>query len=305
MEHAIQNTIDRRYNPINIVIPELRPYMIIPKDRRYGRNIDSLRGVIQDIINDRRSGNSQCYNADGSEDLLSILLKEDFYDTDDKMIDELCTFFLAGMKTIQLTTANLIMYLTQVPEYKKKFLDETMPSVEAAKENIVEELTYETVSEFQYLQYCFSETLRIEPPAPATGLQSFTKDVKIKGITFSAGDPFMINIKAMHHDPTQWQEPSKFIPERFDTESTWSLTPSGKNRNPLTFNPFLGGKRVCLGKTFAETVIRFTLPILFYHFEFDFVNESQRRCKPKVDAASTATIPVPMTLSQRNKVKVI
>ena len=58
MEHAIQNTIDRRYNPINIVIPELRPYMIIPKDRRYGRNIDSLRGVIQDIINDRRSGNS-------------------------------------------------------------------------------------------------------------------------------------------------------------------------------------------------------------------------------------------------------
>ena len=76
----------------------------------------------------------------------------------------------------------------------------------------------------------------------------------------------------MHHDETQWQEPSKFIPDRFDTESKWSRTPSGGIRNPLSFNPFLGGRRVCLGKTFAETVIRFTLPILYYHFDFEFAN---------------------------------
>lgn len=49
------------------------------------------------------------------------------------MIDELCTFFLAGMKTIQLTTANLIMYLTQNPDIKQRLLGETMPVVAKAK----------------------------------------------------------------------------------------------------------------------------------------------------------------------------
>jgi cytochrome P450 len=133
MELANQNTMDRRYNLLNIFLPELRAYLITPKDKRYGRNIACLRGVIRNIINDRKKGNTQSYNNDGSEDLLSILIKERFYNTDEKMIDELCTFFLAGMKTIQLTTANLIMYLTQNPEMKQRLLDETMPVVEAAR----------------------------------------------------------------------------------------------------------------------------------------------------------------------------
>ena len=49
------------------------------------------------------------------------------------MVDELATFFLAGMKTVQLTTANLIMYLCQHHEIKQKFLNETMPVIESAK----------------------------------------------------------------------------------------------------------------------------------------------------------------------------
>lgn len=106
----------------------------------------------------------------------------------------------------------------------------------------------------------------------------------------------------MHHDPSQWQEPSKFMPDRFDPKSKWYETPNGKSRNPLTFNPFLGGKRVCLGKTFAETLIRFVIPILFYHIDFDFKDESQRTRKPKVDAAGSETIPIPMTLTCKNKV---
>jgi len=145
MELANQNTITRRYQAHCILIPELRTYLISPYDKRYGRNIASLRGVISNIINERRKGNTQSYNNDGSEDLLSILLKERFYDTDEKIIDELCTFFLAGMKTIQLTTANLIMYITQHPDIKQRLLDETMPVVEKVKENIVDDLTYDAV----------------------------------------------------------------------------------------------------------------------------------------------------------------
>jgi cytochrome P450 len=59
-----------------------------------------------------------------------------------------------------------------------------------------------------------------------------------------------------------------FIPERFDPESKYYLTPDGKKRNPFSFSPFLGGVRICLGKTFVEEVSKVTLPNLLQKFDF-------------------------------------
>jgi cytochrome P450 len=39
----------------------------------------------------------------------------------------------------------------------------------------------------------------------------------------------------MHYilnNPEEWQEPDKFIPERFDSLSKYYMTPSGKKRHP-------------------------------------------------------------------------
>ena len=63
------------------------------------------------MITERRSGKSQSYSQD---DLLSILINTDFFQGNDELIiDEVITFFLAGMKTIQISTTNLIYYLTK------------------------------------------------------------------------------------------------------------------------------------------------------------------------------------------------
>ena len=55
-------------------------------------------------------------------------------------------------------------------------------------------------------------------------------------------------------NPKEWIDPLKYVPERFDSESKWSLTPSGTKRHPMSFGPFLGGKRICMGKSFAESI---------------------------------------------------
>ena len=94
-------------------------------------------------------------------------------------------------------------------------------------------------------------------------------------IVVKKGTPYSVMFEAIHHDPVQWPEPSKFQPLRFDTKNknnVWALTSEGKPRNPLAFTPFFGGKRICLGKSFAEVTVRFTIPILFHHFDFEFVN---------------------------------
>lgn len=47
-------------------------------------------------------------------------------------------------------------------------LAEILPPVEKTEKNIVDGLEYETVMEFEYLQMCYSEILRIEPPAASS-----------------------------------------------------------------------------------------------------------------------------------------
>ena len=120
------------------------------------------------------------------------------------------------------------------------------------------------------------------------------------------GTNFLISFESIHHDPTQWREPSRFVPERFDSkdkDNEWGLTPDGQPRNPLAFTPFMGGKRVCLGKTFAEVTIRFTVPMLYHHFDFEFVNPiEQINNKEPYSAGGLKEIEIPMKLKIKNKV---
>ena len=49
------------------------------------------------------------------------------------------------------------------------------------------------------------------------------------------------------------------------------MTPKGGKRSTFSFSPFLGGQRICIGKTFIEVVSKLTVPTLLsrYHFAFE------------------------------------
>lgn len=158
MKISIQESISRSIKfcftrpilPLNILIPEIRQHHIQPSDRRYARNVDRFNDLVQRILTERRQGESSSY--DESNDLLSILTSSDLFKNDDELIkNEVFTFFLAGMKTIQISTTNLIFYMNKHPEFKRKLLSEILPPIEAVKGDIVEGLTYDTVMEYEYL----------------------------------------------------------------------------------------------------------------------------------------------------------
>lgn len=86
---------------------------------------------------------------------------------------------------------------------------------------------------------------------------------------------------AFHHDEDQWIEPKKFNPERFNSKSPFFKRPNGQPRNTFAFSPFMGGKRACIGKTFAEVIIRFTVPIMLYHLDFKLDKPEYRAKKPQ------------------------
>ena len=110
-------------------------------------------------------------------------------------------------------------------------------------------------------------------------------------------------MQEMHHNPKEWIDPFSFIPERFDSNSKYFKRPDGTARNSLAYNPFLGGKRICLGKTFAEKTLQLILPLYLYHFDFEFVLDEQKKERPHYEIGGEKIKEIPMYFKTKNKVK--
>ncbi len=143
------------------------------------------------------------------------------------------------------------------------------------------------------------ESLRIEPPVNFSTLCMMSEDTQVGKYTFKEGTAFIINMFDIHRNPKEWIEPEKYIPERFDPESKYYLTPGGKKRHPMSYSPFLGGKGVCLGKTFADMVSRVIAPNILYNFDFEFVDEVNKTYKPLNNVSLTYLPKIFATVKQR------
>ena len=108
------------------------------------------------------------------------------------------------------------------------------------------------------------------PPVYYTSSIRMSETVQCGDIKIRKGDVISIMIDRLCNDPDQWIEPEKYIPERFDPNSPYFLTPDGSRRNPYSFSPFLGGSRICIGKPFVEFVSKLTIPTLVSNLVFEF-----------------------------------
>jgi cytochrome P450 len=251
-----------------VFFPSLIPYGVSATCRRYKRNVQSMRQGIRKIIESRKSGNSQSAFEDGG-DLLSILLSSELWAGNiEKTIDELIMMIMAGNETIMVSMTNTIMHLAQDPAVRTRLMDEICPVLDKAAHDFVGALSIEDTDEFEFLRRCWHEAMRMCPPISVPPPQNFSRPVKIKGINYTPDDIFFINVEAIHNDPDEWVTPDQYLPDRFDRKSKLYMRPDGKPRHPFSFAPFAGGKRICLGKTLAETMTVITIPLLVYHFDF-------------------------------------
>jgi len=152
------------------------------QDEAFLANVASYRQHLLSIISDRKAGVSASYDGDTS-DLLSIMIDSDiFKERRDKMIDEFIGIFMAGMKTTQATTTNLIQYLIKNPDLKDRLMSEICPVLDQIKDDFRGKLTWDNIDGFELTRNCFYESLCIAPPAPMSGTLCFLRDVEIKGI---------------------------------------------------------------------------------------------------------------------------
>jgi len=129
---------------------------------------------------------------------------------------------------------------------------------------------FEYISDLNFYGYCFNESLRMQPPVYFSSSVCMMEDVTINGFKLQKGHSFSIDMYRLGNNPDEWKEPSRFYPERFDPENDYFFTPKGKRRSPYSFSPFLGGQRVCIGKSLVEAVSKLTLPTLWSNFNIKF-----------------------------------
>lgn len=298
---------ERVKNPIYFFFPALLPYPVISEaERRYGRNSEAVNGAILEMVQERRALRNAGKRAGEDEDVLDMLLSEELYqDNDLKVAMDIRGLFVAGDETCNITTANCLFYLAQHDEYRHKLFDEIMPTLEEASSDFVAKLSPDIVDEFVYTKQCVYETLRHCPSAPSTMPSMFNQDVTIGGVDFRARKTtFIVNMQAILNDPVQWIRPREFNPERFNPQSELYKRPDGKPRNPLAFCPFSGGKRICAGKTFAEIMLNITIPLIYFHFDFEFTDPQQRMNKPNYQLSAAKNPPMLFKLKQKRQVNI-
>jgi cytochrome P450 len=65
------------------------------------------------------------------------------------------------------------------------------------------------------------ETFRLHPPVPLLLPRESREDCKINGYDIPIKSKVIVNVSAIGRDPTYWNEPERFYPERFDTKNLW------------------------------------------------------------------------------------
>ncbi|CDW85044.1 cytochrome p450 [Stylonychia lemnae] len=256
------------------------------QERDTRKNCIKFREHVQTMIDSRRKQmNEPSYIP--QTDFLTMILSNPYFEGKDKtIIDDCCNFFNASNVTTSTTLTNLLFFLIRDQDILKKIRDECQRDLKVGDfskincEQWQNLATYEALNDCNYLQYCIMETLRYEPPIPVTTLHVFSEDVKIGNFTIKKESSWQVNINELHFNPDEWIRPQEFNPDRFDPSNLLYLTPNGKKRHAMSYGPFFGGNRICLGKTFAESMIKCLSIVIINSIDFEFEDKDLLVRKP-------------------------
>jgi hypothetical protein len=192
---------------------------------RFERDRAEVDAELFALIRERRS--------DGAErdDVLAMLLEARHTDgtpmTDGEIRDELMTALVAGHETTASSLAFAFEQIARAPHVQERL---------AAGDDAYREAT-------------INEVLRRRPVLPNPAPRLVMQPVEIGGWTYPAGVVLIASALLIHHDPAIYADPYAFRPERFlDTKP-----------GTYTWLPFGGGRRRCLGASFALLEMRVVL----------------------------------------------
>ncbi|KAM3346275.1 hypothetical protein ACQJBY_020701 [Aegilops geniculata] len=112
-----------------------------------------------------------------------------------------------------------------------------------------------------YLRCIISETLRLYPAAPLLSPHESSAVCSLHGYHVPAGTMLLANAYAIHRDPSVWDDPEEFRPERFDVNG------DSQDLQGMML-PFGMGRRRCPGESLALRTMGLVLGTLIQCFDW-------------------------------------
>ena len=186
--------------------------------------------LIFELIDERRNEHAD------RDDVLAMLLDARHEDGSEmspqELRDELMTLLVAGHETTATELAWCLERLARNPEVVERLTDEIDSGDGDA-----------------YLTATVQETLRRRPVLPNAAPRLVKQPVTIGGWDYPEGVSLLASAYLIHHDPEIYEDPYAFKPERFLENGPGTYT----------WIPFGGGRRRCLGASFATVEMKIVL----------------------------------------------
>lgn len=175
--------------------------------------------------------------------------------TDHDIINEACTFMLAGQDSVGAATAFCLFLLAQNPDCQEKCIHE----LDEIFENDDRAPTMKDIREMRYLEQCIKETLRLYPSVPLIA-RKISEPVRCGKYTIPSGSNILIFPYATHRLESIYPNPETYDPDRFSPEKI-------EKRHPYAFIPFSAGPRNCIGYKFAFIEMKTVISRILREFE--------------------------------------
>jgi len=234
------NDIPKIWNPILKTIQCISPglWILWRKMPRfgYGKSLKVIDDYLYGIIEERRKEERK--NDDFLQHLIDARLENDI------IRDQMLTMLIAGHDTSTALFAWTFALLGQHPEIHT---------------NVVREIDH-AEGKFQLLDNVIKESLRLYPPIHI-GNRRVAEELEFAEGKVPAGERMFYSIYLTHRDPEIWKNAEQFCPERFS---------HGRKTPPMSYIPFGGGPRACIGAAFGQAEARIVLAHLLKNFTFEF-----------------------------------
>jgi cytochrome P450 len=225
------------------------PLSVLPTLQRTGRwfgpmkRFQALMGradeLIFGLIDERRAAGAE------GDDVLAMLLHARHEDGSpmfaQELRDELMTALVAGHETTASQLAWAFERLAREPQVAER--------IRADGDD--------------YIAATIHEIMRLRPVLPNAEPRLTKQPIRIGDWEYPAGVLLLASAYLVHHDPGIYPEPYAFRPERF----------LGRPPGTYTWIPFGGGRRRCLGASFALQEMKIVIRAVLDRFELESVGE--------------------------------
>ncbi|KAL6205939.1 hypothetical protein ACLB2K_023191 [Fragaria x ananassa] len=247
----------------SVYIPGWR-FLPTKKNNRMKKIDKEVKGLLKGIISEREK-TIEAGEAT-KDDLLGALMESKFKDTQgdgkggmssDDVIEECKLFYFAGQETTSVLLVWTMILLGQNQNWQDRARHEVLQVFGSNKPD------FDGLTHLKVVTMVLLEVLRLYP-ALVLVTRTTGRETQLGKLSLPAGVQVSLPTLLIHRDKELWgDDANEFNPERF------SEGVSKATKSPISFFPFGGGPRICIGQNFAMLEAKLALSLILQHFHFE------------------------------------